>query len=114
MAANFTHFLLFSTGIGVFSVLSMPASAALLIKEGNLHGMGITPGIFNGALNLGFIISPLICGIITDLFGISTAFHMAGLLGMAGVAFFYHFTSAKPPTGCHDTAALMSNVLSKP
>ena len=85
ITANFYHILLLSIGIGVFSVLSMPASAALLIEEGNLHGMGITMGIFNGALNLGSIISPLMCGIITDLFGISTAFYTAGLVGMAGV-----------------------------
>lgn len=114
LAANFYHLLLLSIGIGVFSVLSMPASAALLIEEGNLHGMGLTMGIFNGALNLGFIISPLIGGIITDFFGISAAFHMAGLLGMAGVGFFYHFTFAKAPTASSDTTSPLSNVPSEP
>jgi MFS family permease len=114
LATGFHHILLFSIGIGVFSVLSLPASAAMLIEEGHFHGMGLSIGIFNGALNLGFIIAPLMCGIITDLFGISTAFHVAGLLGMVGVGFFYHFASAKVPTGCPDTASLVLNVPSKP
>lgn len=48
---------------GVGTVISLPASSALLVKEGYLYGMGLAMGIFNGAMNLGTVLAPLAGGL---------------------------------------------------
>ncbi|NTW98566.1 MAG: MFS transporter, partial [Geobacteraceae bacterium] len=57
---GFHQILLLGVGIGLFSVLSQPASTALLVEEGARHGMGVTVGTFNSVLNLGFVSGPLL------------------------------------------------------
>lgn len=94
MAKRFPILLGLNIGIGIASVLSLPASLALLVEEGNRIGMGLTMGIFNCAMNLGFVIAPLAGGIIFIFFGIKAIFYGAGLVGIVGIFFFlfYIFT----------------------
>ena len=87
-APGFYQALLLGLGIGCSSVLSQPASSALLVEEGSRHGMGLTVGIFNSVLNLGLVTGPLLGAFLQNRFGLAAVFHGAGLLGLAAVALF--------------------------
>jgi MFS family permease len=88
LAATFQQLLILSIGIGFASVLSLPASAALLVEEGNRLGMGMTMGSFNSAMNLGSVLAPLMGGTAFGLLGMKGLFFSAGLIGMAGTVFY--------------------------
>ncbi len=88
LAQSFGHLLALSVAIGIFRVVSLPASSALLVQEGNLYGMGFAMGIFSGALNLGTVLAPLAGGFALGFWGIETIFHGAGILGLIGIVFF--------------------------
>lgn len=88
MARGFSDLLFLSIGIGVFSAASIPASSALLVHEGNIYGMGLTMGIFNSAMNLAAVLSPLAGGIALGFFGIGMLFYCVGAFGVLGVIFF--------------------------
>ena len=87
-ARTFGQLLALSIVIGFFSVVSLPASSALLVKEGNLYGMGLAMGIFNGAMSLGTILAPLAGGLALGFLGINAIFYAGGFLGVIGIAFF--------------------------
>ena len=89
LSETFPHILFLSIGIGFASVLSLPASSALLVEEGNRQGMGLTMGIFNAAMNLGAVLAPLAGGILFSLFGMKAVFYGAGFLGLGGVCFYH-------------------------
>ncbi len=89
LAGGFCQLLLLSAGIGVFSVVSLPASSALLVEEGNLYGMGLTMGLFNGAMNAASVLAPLAGGALVAFLGINALFYGAGMLGLLGIAFFF-------------------------
>jgi len=88
LAQSFGHLLALSVGIGIFRAVSLPASSALLVQEGNLYGMGLAMGIFNGAMNLGTVLAPLAGGFALGFFGINTIFYGAAFLGLIGIVFF--------------------------
>jgi DHA1 family multidrug resistance protein-like MFS transporter len=88
LAQSFGHLLALSVAIGIFAVVSLPASSALLIQEGNLYGMGLAMGIFTGAMNFGTVLAPLVSGFALGLFGIKPIFYGASILGFIGVVFF--------------------------
>ncbi len=88
LAQSFGHLLVLSLAIGLFSVVSLPASSALLVQEGNLYGMGLAMGIFSGAMNFGTVLAPLAGGFALGLFGIKPIFYGAAFLGLIGIVFF--------------------------
>ncbi len=88
LAQSFGHLLALSVAIGMFRVVSLPASQALLVQEGNLYGMGLSMGVFNGALNFGTVLAPLAGGLALGFFGIKTIFYGAAFLGLIGIVFF--------------------------
>ncbi len=88
VVSGFNQILFLGVGIGMFSVLSQPASTALLIEEGVRHGMGLTVGIFNSVLNLGFIAGPLFGAGMHYTFGLTSVFYTAGALGVVAVGLF--------------------------
>jgi MFS family permease len=89
LAQSFAHLLTLSVAIGIFRVVSLPASSALLVREGNHYGMGLAMGIFNGAMNFGTVLAPLAGGFALGVFGIRPIFYGAAVLGLMGVVFFY-------------------------
>lgn len=95
-AQSFWHLLALSVAIGIFRVVSLPASSALLVQEGNLYGMGLAMGIFNGAMNFGTVLAPLAGGFALGLFGIKALFYGAAVLGLVGILFFYACTAPVP------------------
>lgn len=88
VAAGFHQILLLGVGIGLFSVLSQPASTALLVEEGSRHGMGLTVGTFNAVLNLGFVSGPLMGAGVQSALGLTAVFYAAGLMGLGAVVLF--------------------------
>ena len=97
LAQSFGHLLALSVAIGIFSVVSLPASSALLVQEGNRYGMGLAMGIFNGAMNLGMVLGPLAGGFVLGFFGIKAIFYGAAFLGFTGIIFFSFCTMKRIP-----------------
>ncbi|QXE92830.1 MFS transporter [Geomonas subterranea] len=87
-APGFYQMLLLTLAIGACSVLSQPASSALLVEEGMRHGMAVTVGTFNATLNLGFAAGPLLGALLQGSLGIAAVFHAAGTVGLGAVALF--------------------------
>ncbi|HVN94833.1 MAG TPA: MFS transporter [Syntrophorhabdaceae bacterium] len=87
-AKTFWHFAFLCAGIGVCSALTIPATAALLVEEGRFHGMGLTIGFFNSAMNLGLLVGPLLGGVLMNSSSLSSIFYVAGLMGVAGIVCF--------------------------
>lgn len=85
---TFSQILLATTLLGLFSVLSQPACTAMLIEEGTHYGTGNTVGIFNGAMNLGFIFGPIFGAFILNVLGIDAVFYAAGLIGASTILLF--------------------------
>ncbi|QEM67703.1 MFS transporter [Geobacter sp. FeAm09] len=88
VAAGFSQILALAVGIGLFSVLSQPASTALLVEEGSRHGMGATVGTFNSVLNLGFVSGPLLGAGLQTTLGLTAVFYAAGVMGLGAVVLF--------------------------
>ncbi|WP_224983035.1 MFS transporter [Geomonas agri] len=87
-APGFYQMLILTVAIGVCSVVSQPASSALLVEEGMRHGMAVTVGTFNAALNLGFAAGPLCGALLQGSLGIAAVFHTAGTVGLGAVLLF--------------------------
>lgn len=87
-ATGFGSMLLLAVAIGVFSVVSQPASSALLVEEGTRYGMGATVGTFNAVLNAGFVAGPLLGALLQGTLGLTAVFHAAAAVGLAAVALF--------------------------
>lgn len=88
VVAGFHQILFLGVGIGMFSVLSQPASTALLAEEGIRHGMGLTVGTFNSVLNLGFVAGPIFGAGMQYTFGLTSVFYAAGAMGLVAVGLF--------------------------
>jgi MFS transporter, DHA1 family, multidrug resistance protein len=99
LAAILTFCLPFASGLwsllsmtvvlGLGSVISLPASAAIVMEEGDHFGMGLIFGLFNTTMNLGFAAAPFLGNFIMDLKGLPVVFYCSGLIGIIGVAIFY-------------------------
>ena len=74
--------------LSLFSAISLPASTAILVEEGKRHGLGYTMGIFHSVMNGGFVIAPLLGGILYDLFTLQSVFYFAGMTGVTGTVIF--------------------------
>ncbi|MBJ6752321.1 MFS transporter [Geomonas anaerohicana] len=98
-AQGFHQVLVLGGGIGLCSVLSQPASTALLLEQGERHGTGLAVGIFNAALNLGFLVGPLFGGWLQSRFGLTSVFYAAGWIGLAAAVLFAASTLEKEGTG---------------
>ncbi|QWV97343.1 MFS transporter [Geomonas nitrogeniifigens] len=88
VAQGFHQVLMLGGGIGLCSVLSQPASTALLLEQGERHGTGVAVGIFNTSLNLGFVVGPLFGGWLQHRFGLAAVFQGAGWIGLAAAVLF--------------------------
>jgi MFS family permease len=87
-AETFPQLLGLSICIGIAGALSLPASSALLVEEGGRQGMGLTMGVFNGAMNLGAVLAPFAGGVAFGLFGMDWVYYGAGMVGLAGTGFY--------------------------
>jgi MFS family permease len=88
LVSDFGWLVALSTVLGFASVVSLPASAALLVKEGQRCGMGLAFGCFNASMNLGFLVAPLLGSFVCEKIGIHAVFYLAGSIGLVGVCCF--------------------------
>ncbi|QXE90078.1 MFS transporter [Geomonas subterranea] len=103
VAQGFHQVLMLGGGIGLCSVLSQPASTALLLEQGERHGTGLAVGIFNAAMNLGFVAGPLLGGWLQNRFGLTAVFYAAGWIGLAAAGLFALSTMVREKRDCAGT-----------
>ena len=90
---GFTKLFLLGAVVGVGSAVALPAASAISAIIGQDLGMGATMGVFTSAMSVGMIISPILSGIVMDIFGVRSVFYVAGILSSVGVFLFYYFAS---------------------
>jgi MFS family permease len=74
--------------MGVAGGLALPAATAMAVEEGRRFGMGSAMGLLNLGMSLGLATGPILAGRASDLLGLSYAFHVAALVGLAGAVGF--------------------------
>jgi len=94
-ASGFWSLLSMTVIMGLGSAVSLPASAAILMEEGERFGMGLVFGLFNTAMNIGFAAAPFLGNFIMDTRGLSFVFYLSGIIGIAGVMTFYICSMAR-------------------
>jgi MFS family permease len=92
LTSGFWYLLLVTVLLGLVSATSLPASAAILMEEGDRYGMGLAFGLFNMTMNLGSAVAPFLGNIVMDLAGLPPIFYLAGFIGFAGVVIFYIYS----------------------
>ena len=79
-AGGFTGLLLLNIAMGFGSGIAMPAGLTLSARIGKEIGMGSVIGITETGWSVGMIVSPIISGLIKDVFGLESLF-IAGRRG---------------------------------
>ncbi len=77
--------------MGMANGLSLPGGLVITGQLGRSMGMASLMSITDGAWSLGMIVSPILSGVILDVFGLSYVFIVGSLLILTGgfvVAFF--------------------------
>ena len=108
LADSYVVLLLIRTSVAFGPALSMPASAAIVTKVGRRFGMGSAHSVFNMAMTLGHLISPIMFGYILDLLkaryvvahgevgarivAIEYVLYIAAIIGIIGAVVFYFMT----------------------
>jgi DHA1 family multidrug resistance protein-like MFS transporter len=84
LVQNFSGALVMNILMGVANGIAVPAALVLAGREGARVGMGAVMGLFDAALSLGFIVSPILLGMVHDAFGIEAIFHVGGAIILGG------------------------------
>ncbi len=84
LVQNFSGALVMNILMGVANGIAVPAALVLAGREGARVGMGSVMGLFDAALSLGFIVSPILLGMVHDAFGIEAIFHVGGAIILGG------------------------------
>jgi MFS family permease len=66
--------------LGVGTAISTSALLCINVEIGKKAGMATWIAVYNVAINLGFVVTPLLAGIIMDHLGIDAVFYLFGLL----------------------------------
>ena len=84
LVQNFSGALVMNILMGVANGIAVPAALVLAGREGARVGMGSVMGLFDAALSLGFIVSPILLGMVHDAFGIEAIFYVGGGIILGG------------------------------
>ena len=84
LVQNFSGALVMNILMGVANGIAVPAALVLAGREGARVGMGSVMGLFDAALSLGFIVSPILLGMVHDAFGIEAIFYVGGAIILGG------------------------------
>ncbi len=87
--SNFFQVLAVSLIVGIGGAVSMPAATAMVVVEGRELGQGAVMGVFNMAMSVGVVVSPLLAGVVMDIFGINEVFYFSSILSAVGIAVFW-------------------------
>ncbi|MDG6256256.1 MAG: MFS transporter [Methanomicrobiaceae archaeon] len=74
---------------GVGSGIAIPTSTSLVAIAGRETGQGAAMGAYNTAMSVGMITSPLIAGLLYDLFDITVVFVAGAIVSAASALIFY-------------------------
>jgi len=78
LVPNFSGALVMNIVMGVANGIAVPAALVLAGREGRVVGMGSVMSLFDAALSLGFIVSPILLGLVLDILGIQAVFYVGG------------------------------------
>jgi MFS family permease len=81
---SFAGALLMNVLMGAANGIAVPAALVLAGREGRRVGMGVVMGLFDAALSLGFIVSPILLGLVHDGLGIEAVFYIGGAIIFGG------------------------------
>lgn len=84
LVQNFSGALVMNILMGVANGIAVPAALVLAGREGARVGMGSVMGLFDAALSLGFIVSPILLGMVHDALGIEAIFYVGGSIILGG------------------------------
>ena len=91
LCPDFTALLISGSFLGLGAAVAAPALANLSVTIGQRVGMGAWMGIFYAATSIGFVITPLLAGIIMDHLGIDAVFYLFGVFSLFGIFWVGHF-----------------------
>jgi len=77
--------------VGIGAAISTPALTSISVRIGQKAGMGTWMGIFYAAMSVGFVVTPLVAGIVMDHMGIDAVFYLFGLTAFFGNILFAHY-----------------------
>ena len=97
-AQEFAHLMLIGSIIGVTSALSMPALNALAADEGQSGGMGAVMAVLSVAMSVGFMIGPVVAGVLAEIYGLHSLFVFGALVGIVGTVLFARLTVEEKAT----------------
>jgi len=92
---NFSGALMMNIFMGVANGIAVPAALVLAGREGARIGMGSVMGLFDAALSLGFIVSPILLGLVHDAFGIEAIFYVGGAIILGGTLLVVAFLNPR-------------------
>jgi MFS family permease len=88
LVKSYSHLVGLSLISGVSGALMLAAVTAMVVTEGRRHGMGSAMSLFNMSMSLGLACGPLLAGWITDLWSVTTTFHIFGMIGLCSIGLF--------------------------
>jgi MFS transporter, DHA1 family, multidrug resistance protein len=86
--SGFPALLLAALAIGIGGGVSLPAVTAIVTIAGRTVGQGAAMGASNTAMGVGWIVAPLISGLVMDLYGISDVFYLSGVVCAVALPLF--------------------------
>jgi len=88
--SSFTGLLVTGAIFGIASGIAIPAASSLNVKIGKKNGgMGATVSLFNTAQNVGWLVAPMLAGIIFDSLGLKPVFFIIAVVTLLGTLGFY-------------------------
>lgn len=78
LVPDFTGALVMNVIMGAANGIAVPAALVLAGREGRRVGMGAVMSLFDAALSLGFIVSPILLGMVLDVLSIEAVFYVGG------------------------------------
>ena len=95
IARNFWQLLSISSIMGLGGATAMPSASAITVEVGQRLGMGFSMGLFNTAMSVGMIATPIISGVVMDTLGVKSVFFVAGVISLLGISIFYHYVKSR-------------------
>jgi MFS family permease len=84
LVPDFTGALVMNVIMGAANGIAVPAALVLAGREGRRVGMGAVMSLFDAALSLGFIVSPILLGMVHDVLSIEAVFYVGGAIIFLG------------------------------
>ncbi|WP_457549228.1 MFS transporter [Archaeoglobus sp.] len=88
-ANNFPTVLAITITMGFFNGLATCSASAIAVELGRIYGHGAVMGLYNTAMSLAMMTTPVIAGFIAERTDLSTSFVVLGFLSMACLFIFY-------------------------